>query len=242
MQKVLLIILAIVICVVGGGAYIGYSAYRAIMASGGCINCFQIIGSGPMITGSGHVATETRKVTSFTSIALDSPANVMIEHTGTLSVSVTSDDNLLPYFTSEVKDSTLHLAVAPDKSFQGRSYPLYRITVADLRDIELHGSGDIRADKLDGPGVTLGVIGSGDVRLAGRVDDFALSLKGSGHVDASKLQAKRAKVDMSGSGDATVDASDTLDVHLRGSGDLRYVGTPKVTQDVSGSGRIQKQP
>jgi hypothetical protein len=241
MKKTLLIIMAIVGCVVVGAVYVGHSAYRAIkdaIASGCVSSCVQINSGGPTINGSGHVTTQSRTVAPFTSIRLDSPANVVIDRTGTLSLSLTAEDNLLAFFTSEVKDGTLYLAVAKDKSFQGK-LPIYRITVADLRAIDLRGSGDIKADHFDGPALSVAIAGSGDVRLAGRTDDFTLSIKGSGDVDASALNAKRAKVMMSGSGDATVNASETLDVQLSGSGELRYLGSPKLTKNVRGSGSVE---
>lgn len=241
MKRTKLVILVIVICVVGGAAYIGYSAYQGIkhvMASG-CVNCFQVNnGDGPLIKGSGHVASETRSVANFTSIALDAPADLVITRGGAQSLTVTGEDNLLPFFTSEVKDGTLYLAVAKGKSIQGSTLPVYRATVTDLRDVRLRGSGDIKAENLDGAALSATIVGSGDMHLAGRTDDFTLLLKGSGDVDAAKLQAKAAKVIMSGSGDATVNASDILDVQLQGSGSLHYVGAPKLTKNVSGSGEV----
>jgi hypothetical protein len=190
------------------------------------------------IRGSGHVTTEARALPPFTSIRLDASGDVAIDRTGTQSVTVSGDDNLLAFFTTEVKDGTLYLAFATAKRFQGRS-PLYRITVTDLRSIEINGSGDVKAEHLDGAALTASIAGSGDMHLNGRTDEFKVSIKGSGDVDAAGLKVKRAKVSMSGSGDAVVNASDTLDVQLSGSGDLRYVGTPKITMDVRGSGSVR---
>jgi putative autotransporter adhesin-like protein len=240
MKKVLLIILAIVVCVIAGGLYLAHSVYRDVMQAiaSGCSNCVQVNNGGPMIKGSGNITTQNRTVPPFTSIRLESPADVVIDRTGTQSVSVSADDNLVDFFTSEVKDGTLYLGVANDKSFQARSVA-YRITVADLRAIEVRGSGDVEADHLDGPVLSVSIMGSGDMRLAGRTDDFTLSISGSGDIDAANLNAKRAKAVIRGSGDATVNASEALDVQISGSGDLHYVGSPKLTQDVRGSGSVE---
>jgi hypothetical protein len=240
MKKTLLIILAIVVCAVAGAVYVGHSAYRAIkdMVASGCVNgCVQGNNGGPLVKGSGVLKTETRTVAPFTAIRLDAPANVVIDRTGTPSLSLTADDNLLGFFTSEVRDGTLYLALAKDKSFQAKSV-VFHVTVADLSGIEIRGSGDVKAGRLEGPSLTVALAGSGDAQLAGRVDDLTLSIKGSGDVDAGGLVAKRVKVVMSGSGDASVNASDTLDVRMSGSGDLRYRGSPKLTKDIHGSGSI----
>jgi hypothetical protein len=243
MRKALPIILAIAVCVVAGAVYVGHSAYRAFkdMVASGCIgNCVQVNNGGPLTRGSGVIKTETRTVAPFTAIRLDAPADLVIDRTGTQSLSLTADDNLLALFTSEVKDGTLYLAVAKNTSFQAKSV-VFHVTAADLRGIEIRGSGDVKADHLDGPSLMLTIAGSGDAQLAGRVDDFTLSIKGSGDVDAGGLAAKRVKVVMNGSGDAIVDASDTLDVQMSGSGDLRYRGSPKLTRNVHGSGSISPQ-
>jgi uncharacterized membrane protein YhaH (DUF805 family) len=236
------VILAIVVCVVAGAAYVAHSAYRAIqrgIASGAfCSHCVQVNNGGPMIKGSGHPVTENRTVAPFTALRVDSAADVVIDRTGTPGLSITADDNLVSFFTSEVRDGTLYLADAPRKSFQTGDFPVFRVSVADLHAIEIHGSGEVKAQHLDGPALTITVVGSADVKLAGRSDDLTLAIKGSGDVDAGGLAAKRAKVVMSGSGDATVNASDTLDVHMSGSGDLEYLGSPKITKDVHGSGSI----
>ena len=242
MKKVVLVVLAVVIA---GAAYVGYSGFQGIrnvlaMASGCGSGCVREYHGDPVIQGSGHVISETRKVGHFTAIRLDCAADVEIDRTGTESLSVSGDDNLLAFFTSEVRDDTLHLAFAKGKSFQGRT-PVFRVTVADLRGIELHGSGDIRADHLDGAALSVAIAGSGDARLAGRTDELTLSIAGSGDVDAAGLKAKRAKVSIAGSGDASVNATDALDVRIAGSGDLRYVGAPKLTQAVSGSGSVSQK-
>jgi hypothetical protein len=237
MKKVLSIILLVVICAVGGAAYVGYRFVKNVIASG-CSDCVYENNGGAVIRGSGNVTTETRTVGKFTSIDLASSGNVVINRTGADSLSVTGDDNLLSFYTSEVKDGTLYLSFAKGKSFQGK-IPIYRVTVADLRDIHVRGSGDLDASNLDGDALSVIVSGSGDVRLAGRADDLTLSISGSGSVDAAELKAQRAKVGVSGSGDATVNASDTLDARVSGSGSLRYLGAPKLTSDVTGSGSIE---
>jgi hypothetical protein len=233
-----LVVPAVLLCVIAGAAYIGYSAYRAIAAGAFCSHCVQVNNGGPMIQGSGHPATESRTVSPFTAVRVDSGADVVIDRTGTQTLSVTADDNLVSFLTAEVRDGTLYLAYAPDKSFQTSNLPLYHITIADLRAVEVRGSGDVKAEHLDSPALSVTLAGSADVSLVGRADDLSLTINGSGNLDAGGLAAKRAKVVMSGSGDATVNAGDTLDVQLSGSGDVEYLGSPKLTKDVRGSGSV----
>ena len=50
-----------------------------------------------------------------------------------------------------------------------------------------------------------------------------------------------AKVDVSGSGEVELNVSDSIDVMISGSGEVRYLGDPVVNQtEISDSGEIKK--
>jgi hypothetical protein len=203
-------------------------------------DCMTLNDGGTLIHGSGDVKTETRPVAPFTAVRLASPANVVIERTGAESLTVTGDDNLLPRFTSDVRDGTLLLSVARGQSFEGK-VPMYRITVNDLRKVEISGSGTLSASKLAGDALAISVSGSGTLDVAGQVGDIAVTVSGSGTVDADRLTAKRGKVVVSGSGDVTVNASDELDARVTGSGNISYAGSPRLKSAISGSGSIERK-
>jgi carbon monoxide dehydrogenase subunit G len=236
MKKTLLVILVIV-----GAAYLGQAAYSVITGRTPSASFhIEFDNGGPTLKGSGHLVTENRTVPPFAAIHIASAANVVIDRTGTQALSVTADDNLVSGFASEVRDGTLYLSAhVPGLSFQTNAIPVYHVTVADLRAIDMSGSGNVKADHLDSPALSVTVAGSGNATLAGRADDVTFTIKGSGNVDAGGLGAKRAKVVVSGSGNATVNAADTLDIQMGGSGDLKYLGSPKVTQHGHGSGSVR---
>ena len=237
MKKVLLIVLLVVICAVGAA---GYAAYRIIsfLANSNGYN-YQYNG-GTVVHGSGHPVTQSRPATGFNAIHMAGAGIVLIDRTGTESLTITADDNLLPVLASEVKDGVLNLGVAKGKSFQGNA-PVYHITVAALRDVEGAGSANVTATNLNGDSLTVKIAGSGDAKLAGQANSLAVTVAGSGAVDASMLKAKSATVTIAGSGDVTVNASDTLDARIAGSGGVRYLGSPKVTKRVVGSGSVESK-
>jgi hypothetical protein len=205
-------------------------------------DCVSVNGDGPTINGSGTLKTEVRPVDKFTAIRLAGVGgNLVVERTGAESLTVTADDNLVSVFTSEVKDGTLYLSVAKGKSLSGKQ-PVYRVTVNDLRQLDVRGSGTIDATKLDGDALSMAISGSGTANVAGRADDLTVSISGSGSFNAAGLTAKHAKVVVSGSGELTVNASDELDAKVSGSGSIWYIGSPRLTSNVSGSGSIKKKP
>lgn len=107
--------------------------------------------------------------------------------------------------------------------------------------VSLTGSGDLRLDADLSGAVTTTVVGSGDVRLAGRCASHTVKVSGSGDIHAEAMQAASANVKLSGSGDVSIAASESLEASVSGSGDVRYAGNPKqLIKHISGSGSIAK--
>jgi hypothetical protein len=89
--------------------------------------------------------------------------------------------------------------------------------------------------------LTVGISGSGDVRLAGRAEQQSWTVSGSGDVDARALAGRAARVNIHGSGDVSLGVVEQLDVQLSGSGDLSYAGRPQLRQSVTGSGEVLRR-
>ena len=208
----------------------------AVVVSG----CNSAIGS-PAVKGSGVVATETRDAFSFTEVRVSGSGEVTIEQTGTESVVVEAEDNLLPLLETRVADGVLHLGLKRNTSIRPMKPIRYRVTVKDLTGVAISGSGSVRATGIDTDRLTADISGSGSADLAGRADVVTLRVSGSGSYDASELQSKSVKVDISGSGDALVNAGDELDASISGSGSVRYGGDPDVRKRVSGSGTVARR-
>jgi len=82
------------------------------------------------------------------------------------------------------------------------------------------------------------ISGSGDIRLAGKVNCQTISISGSGNYRAGDCESQNTTVHVSGSGDATIWARGALEAHVSGSGDIGYFGSPQVNSHVSGSGSV----
>jgi hypothetical protein len=80
--------------------------------------------------------------------------------------------------------------------------------------------------------------GSGGCTISGLADTLAVTVSGSGDFSGKSLTSRVARVKTSGSGDALVQVHESLDAESSGSGSVRYVGSPQVTQHVSGSGTV----
>jgi hypothetical protein len=191
--------------------------------------------------GSGQVVTETREVSGFTKVELSGSAELTIEKTGTESLSISAEDNLLPQLTSDVSGDALILGTKPNTSILPTKPITYSVTVKDLTGIAVSGSGTVRVSNLMTNSLTTKISGSGTITASGAVNDQDVDISGSGRYQAEQMTSKAVKAQISGSGTASVLAADLLDVKISGSGTLTYSGNPQVTQEISGSGKLIKK-
>jgi hypothetical protein len=209
------------------------------------------------VRGSGNPAIESREVSGFSEIVLKGAGRLVVDVTGTESLTIEADDNLLPLITSEVVDGRLVLdatsSIAPTTDI------IHSVTVKTLHGVHLDGSGDIVVSALDASDFDASIGGSGDVELseidvgrldariegsgeiiaAGSAEQLDVSISGSGTFSGERLESFDCSVDISGSGDATVFATSTLAGSISGSGDITYFGDPRLDSDIAGSGELR---
>ena len=192
--------------------------------------------SGSGTNGSGNIESESRTVSGFTAVELAGAGEVTIDQTGTDSLTIEADDNVLPKVTSSVVDGTLILGVEGNVS---TSTPIkFIVTASTLNGIVASGSGTISASNLTTDTMEVTIGGSADVTVRGTATSQSVTISGSGSYQADELVSDTATVTINGSGNATVQVTDTLDISISGSGSVTYLGNPTVNQDVSGSGRV----
>jgi hypothetical protein len=212
-----------------------------------------------VVRGSGDLVTESRSVNNFDRVDLSGSGEVVITQSGEESLTVETDDNIMQYVTTEVRDGTLYLGL-DSQGIQSisPSQLKFTLTVKDLTgmkvsgsggisaaslgtdrlDVKVSGSGDARVDSLTAEKVEVRISGDGGVELAGEVTGQDIDISGSGQYRAGNLQSETVKIKISGSGDATVWAIESLDAHVSGSGSVNYYGSPQTSFSGSGSGEI----
>jgi putative autotransporter adhesin-like protein len=194
------------------------------------------------IAGSGNIITEPRTVSGFSRVSLSGSGQVVIEQTGTESLKVTADDNLLPYIKTEVRGETLELGwTNPMTNLRPTDEIIFRLTVKTLDGLDVSGSGKADARGLNAGRLRINISGSGDLSAQGTADDLDLGISGSGGYRGDELKAKRAVVGISGSGRAVIAANETLNANVSGSGSVEYIGDPEVSQHMSGSGSVRRR-
>ena len=220
-----------------------------------------IFGGTNILQGSGNVTTESREVSGFTEVALAGSGNLTIRQTGSDSLSIEAEDNIIPKLTSEVANGRLTLGVEPNTNLWPTKPINYELTVKDLNAIQSlgsggiymnsintdvlgitnNGSGEINLANVEANNLRVASGGSGAVKTAGKVGSQVVGILGSGHYQAEDLQSQEAKVDIKGSAEATVNVTERLDARITGSGSIEYVGNPTISQQVRGSGELRRR-
>ncbi len=77
--------------------------------------------------------------------------------------------------------------------------------------------------------------------IAGRATEQRIAISGAGNYRAPELTSDSAKVAVSGAGKVLVNVAKTLKIAIAGAGTVEYIGDPKVTQDISGVGRVRRR-
>jgi len=104
----------------------------------------------------------------------------------------------------------------------------------------ISGAGDITG-YVDASQIEIDINGAGDVTFRGRTTIFEGNVDGAGDIKCFGLPCEHAIVNINGAGNAEVNVSQTLDVVIKGAGDVHYMGSPDVHTSITGAGNIKKR-
>ena len=211
--------------------------------------------------GSGNIITEERDVSDFDRVSLSGFGEVTIEQGDEESLTVTTDENIMPYVITKVKGNTLVLDL--DDTGRNGSYDptdgiKFTLVVKDLSRMDISGAGNIAIDELETEKLVVELSGAGNLEIhsltadelvvtqsgagavfvSGQVKGQDLTFSGVGSYHASELESETAIVLISGAGTATLWATESLDVAISGIGNIIYYGNPRIIQNVSGLGKL----
>lgn len=218
---------------------------------------------GERIVGSGITTTETRQVSSYSSVEFNGPFDVTIIQSNEPNLTLSGDEKILPYIiTEKMDDGTLRIGIKKGYSLGRHSGIDVRISMPEWNKITLSGSGQlVSQDTLSGDYLDLQSNGSGEMdltlkyqsitgelngspelSLAGVSQSLAITSNGSGDIHAMDLICQSVTFNASGSTDAEFHADSTLHVTVNGSGDVTYTGNATdVRSNMNGSGQLSRK-
>jgi hypothetical protein len=214
---------------------------------------------GTTTTGSGTTKTESRAVSGFSSIVISGVGQLTIDQTGTESLTITADDNILPDLTSTVTNGQLQLGTKPNTTIQTNNPIQYHVTVKNLTglsvagaadatmaklttstlSVEVSGTGSISIAGLGAQSAQINLLGAGEITLSGQAQSQTATIAGAGAYHGEQLDTDSAVVQVSGAGQAAVHVSQSLNATVSGAGTITYSGNPsQVSSNVTGAGSI----
>jgi hypothetical protein len=223
-------------------------------ASMGCAN----FSGWRTVHGSGKSVRETRDVTGFDHVSVSGEGDLTLVQGDGESLTIETDDNLLPLIKSEVENG--HLLIGPrDVNLRPTKAIVYRLNLKNLRALDLlgslraeaeaiktdrlalgiNGSGKITVTHLEVGALSTGITGSGTTSAGGVADSQEIRITGSGDHRASDLKCSQARVHIDGSGHIWLWVTESLSSEISGSGSVEYRGNASVDSHVSGSGRVR---
>jgi hypothetical protein len=108
-----------------------------------------------------------------------------------------------------------------------------------LREVQLNGAGELALEGIQQDRLHIEIHGSASARASGSVRDLRLDIAGSGNAQLAALLAHSADVHIGGSGDADINCTDSAEVSILGSGDVRLHAHPlHLRSRVLGSGEV----
>lgn len=215
----------------------------------------------------GEMTTEQRTLPPFTQLSVGGLADITLVQGAAEQVEFEVPAKQMGQVRIEVRDGTLHVDSGKTGNFwsflfRGSPRPIRAtITFRELNAVDVSGSVKLRADGWKADKLALSVSGEGALHItgldtkelviaasgavkaevAGRATDQRIAISGAGDYRAPALASDNARVAVSGAGKVFVNAAKTLKVSISGAGSVDYLGDPKVTQEISGMGRVKRR-
>jgi hypothetical protein len=166
-----------------------------------------------------------------------------------------ADENLLEVIETEVAGDILKIDI--DGSISRVKELTVLVTVKNLNEIQINGSGDVESEgtikgidleigingsgnvelDLDMKNVKTSINGSGDVEISGVGGDFQLKVSGSGSFEGKDMRLNLCDITVYGSGDVEMSGSATkITIEQSASGDINLYNMDAQDADVHGSG------
>ena len=195
-----------------------------------------------LVSGSGNVVSETRNVSGFDGVTVHGAGNVVIDQTGTESLTITTDDNLLQYITTEIRDGKLVIEFKRGVLFDKVKDLTFKVGAKNLNSLQVDGAANVQGKNIATENLSVMLNGAGAITLSGKATEQNVVLDGVGAYNGAELISQRAQVTDNGTGAAVVRVSDQLEAIVNGLGSIEYIGNPQVTQRVSGIGTVRQRP
>lgn len=214
--------------------------YTAILIMSAMTSCYHL---SPCVEGYGIISEDIRDVDDFYSVSNTTSFDVYVSQADTFSVIVNAQANLFPVVETYTSGGTLIIKTREFTCVRNTSTVEIYVTLPEIEEFHLTGSGTIVSDKIEGDIMELTLTSSGRM-IVDTVYCDVLNIRNSasGEIRSNEIDANYTEVKISGSGDVDLGAlfAEEFYVTHSSSGNVRGgIYNARVTDlSLSGSGRI----
>ena len=201
------------------------------------------VGIPAQVLGSGNIVEKEYDVQSFDEIELDTIGEVHVEQGDTESLTIKTDDNILPLLEVRVLNGVLVLSEKDHVStLRPSNNIIYTVTVKDLKAVTTNASGNIFVGDVESGEFLTEVNASGNIT----VESFAgskmtVTSNASGKTVIKKVEADTVRATANASGNILLSGSaESIKIDVNASGEVNAGDLQAVKGDVNiqGSGRV----
>lgn len=212
--------------------------------------------------GRGETTTRKEVLSNVTSIDFKSVGKLVIDQSNNEEAQIETNSTYMSHVFSTVKGNTLEIQEEQNTLYNLFAWalpkPTYHIAVRDLNNLSISGTGNVEISELKALNLTIRARGLGkldaslniadtlstdisgkrDVTLKGNAQNQQIETSGSVHYDALSLRTQTTTLVTSGTSKVNVNAQRKLSASASGTSHITYSGSPEVTQNLTGSGKL----
>lgn len=207
-------------------------------------------------------SSKSFSTSDFSSLNIEVIGNVFYEQSDSFYVNASGNSNLVEGIKVSNNNGKLSIELTNKRRFSGNKKELIiRVGSPSLEAIHFNSVGTLsmekrfKGEKLDITNSGVGHIqivdchletfnliskGVGTVLVKGSSNDATIHSEGIGEIDCSKLKALDTTVDCKGVGNISVYAESSIDISIKGIGNVKYYGNPnEIKENISGIGKAK---
>lgn len=211
------------------------------------------------VHGSGNRITESRKVADFTRLDVSGGYDITLKQDSSLSLSITADDNVMPYLRTSVSGDKLKISTK--KNICAKQAITLVIGVRNLEEIKGAEAIELKSDgKLNVKDLTLNLSGasrinldinannlttkgsgSTEITLRGQASSHTVDITGAGKLNAFDFVVGKYDIETTGATECQINVLSDLNVHSTGAAEVKYKGNPtNVNTSKTGAASVKK--
>ena len=187
------------------------------------------------------------KLNEFNSISNTTPFDIEIRFSDRTYAEINLNEKSESYLKIRIEDNRLIIESVKDDwwkfwrkiSLRGTIY-IYTQS-SKFKFIENIGTGSMNfSDKISSNSLQVNLIGTGSILFSGGGEVFNnnINVTGTGNVNMEMIQVNIAEAKVLGTGNIKIDVIEELKVTIVGTGSVIYKGRPKISSEITGTGRL----